>query len=172
MKSVSYLAIFTVFVVLLAGCASDIQQAYWAANTGVAGEEARKGNYEKAETEFKLALQRAKSHLGKEEISDSLYNLGSFYRVQKRLPYAIEYLKASMSLEENLSGPSSERTGRRMAELAATYLMEDNFVDGRPLAKRLQGWSTSLREMNSFSLTNYWKHPRAIRPETQARLSD
>jgi hypothetical protein len=139
MKSVFHLAILAVSIFLLTGCASDIQKAYWAANTGMANEEAKKGNYEKAETEYRLALQRAKNHLDQKEISDSLYNLGSFYRMQKRLSYAIEYLKESVSLEESLSGPSSVRTGRRIAELAATYLMEDNFVDGKPLSKRLQG---------------------------------
>lgn len=139
MKSVFHLAIFTVSIFLFAGCASNIQKAYWAANTGVASEEAKKGNYEKAETEYRLALQRAKNHLEQKEISDSLYNLGSFYRTQNRLSYAIEYLKESVLLEENLSGPSSARTGRRIAELAAAYLMEDNFVDGKPLSKRLQG---------------------------------
>jgi TPR repeat protein len=139
MKLTFQLVVFAVSVFLLAGCASDIQRAYWAANTGVASGEAKKGDYEKAETEYRLALQRAKNHLGQKEISDSLYNLGSFYRRQEHLSYAIEYLKESMVLEESLSGPSSERTGRRMAELAAAYIMEDNFVDGKPLAKRLQG---------------------------------
>jgi hypothetical protein len=139
MKFVIKIAISPLLILLFAGCASDIQRTYWAANTGVAIDESRKENYEKAETEYRLALQRAKNHLGQKEISDSLYNLGSFYRKQERLSYAIEYLKESMLLEESLSGPSSERTGRRMAELAAAYLMEDNFVDGRPLAKRLQG---------------------------------
>ncbi len=138
MKSGFQFVILTVSIFLLTSCATDTQRAYWAANTGVASSEARKGNYEKAETEYRLALQRAKNHLGQKEVSDSLYNLGSFYRMQERLPYAIEYLKESMLLEESLSGPSSERTGRRMAELAAAYLMEDNFIDGKPLAKRLQ----------------------------------
>ena len=139
MKSVFHLAILAVSIFIFTGCASDIQKAYWAANTGMANEEAKKGNYEKAETEYRLALQRAKNHLDQKEISDSLYNLGSFYRMRQRLSLAIEYLKQSMLLEESLSGPSSVRTGRRMAELAAAYFMEDNFVDGKPLAKRLQG---------------------------------
>lgn len=141
MKSIYHLAMFTISIFLFTGCASDIQRTYWNANSGVASAEAKKGNYEKAETEYRLALQRAKNHLGQKEVSDSLYNLGSFYRRQERLPYAIEFLKQSMLLEESISGPSSERTGRRMAELAAAYLMEDNFVDGRPLSKRLQGLS-------------------------------
>lgn len=139
MSFTSRLLILIASIFLLTGCSSGIQRTYWAANTGVASEEAKKGEYEKAEADYRRALQRAKNHLGQKEVSDSLYNLGSFYRRQERLPHAIAYLKESMLLEESLSGPSSERTGRRMAELAAAYLMEDNFVDGKPLAKRLQG---------------------------------
>jgi tetratricopeptide (TPR) repeat protein len=139
MKSGIKVAALLVVIFLFVGCGSTIQKTYWAANTGVAVEDEKKGDTEQAEKEFKLALQRARNHLGQKEISDSLYNIGSFYRKQERLPYAIKYLKESLALEESLSGPSSERTGRRMAELAAAYLMEDNFVDGVPLAKRLQG---------------------------------
>ena len=125
-------------ILLIAGCNRTIQKTYWYSNTamGVEGEE--QGNFQKAEIEYRLALQRAQNHLDQEEISDSLYNLGSFYRKQERLPEAIRYLSKSLSLEESLTGPSSVRTGRRMAELAAAYLMEDNLVDGLPLAKRLQ----------------------------------
>ena len=139
MKKVNRVFIIAVALLCLAGCAADIQRAYWTTGTAAAGEEEKKGNIEQAEKEYRRALQRAKNHLGQKEISDSLYNLGSFYRTQKRLSYAIEYLKESLSLEETLSGPSSERTGRRIAELAAAYYMDDNFIDGPPLANRLQG---------------------------------
>ncbi len=142
MKCSAKIVLFSLVTLLLVGCAKPVQKAYWGANTSVALEEEKKGNFEQAEREFRLALQRAKNHLDKKVISDSLYNLGSFYRTQDHISSAIEYLKESLLLEESLSGPSSQRTGRRMAELAAAYFMEGNFVDGLPLAERLGGMAS------------------------------
>lgn len=123
---------------LLGGCAAGMQKAYWDAGTGVAIDEERKGDYEAAEIEYKKALWRAENMLTPAEVSDSLYNLGSFYRRQQRANEAIPYLIESLRLEETLSGAASDKTGRRVAELALAYLGNGDRGKAAPLVERLK----------------------------------
>jgi TPR repeat protein len=126
-------------LVLSAGCSHHaIQEAYWGAGTSVALDEERKGNIQEAETELKVALARANRELDDEKLATSLHNLGAFYRRQNRLSDAIHYLNEALKLEEKVSGVSSERTGRTLAELAAAYAMEGNLFEGRIYADRLK----------------------------------
>lgn len=76
--------------------------------------------------------------MDKEKIASSLYNLGAFYRRQNRISDAIHYLNEALKLEEKIPGVSGERTGRRLAELAAAYAMEGNLFEGRSYADRLK----------------------------------
>ncbi len=115
-----------------------IQETYWNAGTYVAHDEEKKGNIKKAETELIVALQRAKRELDDEQIASSLLNLGAFYRRQDRTSEAIHYLTEALKLEEKVSGPVSERTGRKLAELSAAYAMEGNTFEGRQYANRLK----------------------------------
>ena len=126
------------FLVVIAGCATSIQGSYWSANTATAIAAEEDGDFEKAETEYLLALKRAKNHLSAEVVSTSHYNLGVFYRQQQRFPEAEGHLLEALQLEETLSGPTSVRTGKRLAELAATYLMQNNFNEARPYVERLR----------------------------------
>lgn len=128
---------FLVAVSFIAGCATNIQQAYWNANTSVASQAEEKGDLRRAETEFLIALNRARSHLGSMEVSSSLFNLGHFYLRHGPVPTAIEYFSESLVVEEKVSGPESNRTARRLAGLADAYWRERNFKEGRPVAQRL-----------------------------------
>lgn len=111
---------------------------YWGAGTSVALDEEKKGNIQNAETELRIALDRANKELDNEKIASSLHNLGAFYRRQNRLSDAIHYLSEALELEENVSDPTGERIGRTIAELAATYSMEGNLFEGRQYADRLE----------------------------------
>lgn len=123
----------------LSGCSHQaIQEAYWGAGTSVALDEEKKGNIEYAEKELKLALRRAKRELDDQIIASSLHNLGAFYRRQQRISDAVHYLGEALKLNENIFGPTSERTGRTLAELAAAYAMDGELFEGRPYANRLE----------------------------------
>ncbi len=133
------LALFIVATIIISACGHKaIQETYWSAGTSVAFDEEKKGNIKEAETELRIALGRAKRELNDEKIASSLYNLGAFYRRQNRISDAIHFLKQGLELEEKVSGLSSERTGQRLAELAAAYAMEGNLFEGRPYVDRLR----------------------------------
>ncbi|MEJ1386466.1 MAG: tetratricopeptide/SEL1-like repeat protein [Candidatus Sedimenticola sp. (ex Thyasira tokunagai)] len=133
-------------LIIISACGhKTIQNVYWDAGTSVAIGEEKKGNIRSAETEFKVALTRAERELDKNRIASSNHNLGAFYRRQNRLSDAIHYLNEALKLEAEVSGPNSERTGRTLAELAAAYLMENNFFEGRPIANRLEALKSYYR---------------------------
>lgn len=135
---ITLISIFTVLF-LSAGCSHQaIQEAYWGAGTSVAFDEERKGNIHEVETELKVALARAERELDDEILANSLYNLGAFYRRQNRMSDAIHYLNEALKIEENVSGCSSERFGRTLAELAAAYAIEGNYFEGRVYADKLK----------------------------------
>lgn len=142
-----------ILVFTLCSCAGGIQKTYWGAGNTVAFDEEQKGNFETAENEYKRALWRAENHLTENEVSDSLYNLGAFYRRQERIPDAIKYLEKSVAIEESLSGPSSEKTGRRLAELSVAYYMDGNWNKGKELADRLKPL-TSLYSGSELEFVN------------------
>jgi hypothetical protein len=124
--------------ILIAACSHQaIQETYWGAGTSVALDEEKKGNIKAAETELKIALVRANRELGDDKRASSLHNLGAFYRRHNRLSDAIHYLIEALKVEEKVSGSSSQRVGRTLAELAAAYAMEGNFFEGRPYVDRL-----------------------------------
>jgi len=126
------------FVNLSACSRQSVQEVYWGAGTSVALSEEKKGNIKEAETELRVALGRATRELDDGKIASSLHNLGAFYRRQERLSDAIHYLGEALKLEEKVSGRTSERTGRTLAELSSAYAMEGNLFEGRPFAKRLE----------------------------------
>jgi hypothetical protein len=143
MKQVISLFLLLVVLLLFTDCTNRaIQEAYWGAGTSVALDEEKKGNIQGAETELKVALSRANKELDDEKRAASLHNIGAFYRRQERLSDAIYYLNEALKLEEKVSGPASERTGRTLAELAVVYLIEGNLFDGRVFADRLKPLST------------------------------
>ena len=135
---IALIFIFTVLG-LSAGCSHQaIQEVYWKAGTSVAFDAERKGNIQEAEKELKVALARADRELDDEKLASSLHNLGSFYRRQNRFSDAIHYLNQALKLKEKVSGPTSEKTGRTLAELAAVYATEGNIFEGRVYADRLK----------------------------------
>jgi TPR repeat protein len=139
MNQVFFLILLIWVLFFSSGCSHQaIQETYWRAGTTVASDDEKKGKIHEAETELQVALARAKRELSDDKIAISLRNLGGFYRRQKRFNDSIYYLNEALKLEERVSGPASERTGRTLAELAATYHMEGNMFEGRPYANRLE----------------------------------
>lgn len=170
-KSIFVASSFLTLALIIAGCGAGVQRAYWSANTSVGLEAEKKGDLERAEIELRLALNRARRYLTPEDVSNSLYNLGQFHGRQQRLDEAIYHLSESLKLEETLSGPDSERTGRRIAELMAAYLLDGKYNEGRPLAQRLHSlaskYTGSERVFVDTLLEEYRKKPEEYAREMQ-----
>jgi TPR repeat protein len=170
MKRIAVLPL--VVTVVLLGCAGNIQKRYWEAGNSAAFDAERQGDLSRAEQELLGALARAENQLGTEEVSSSLYNLGSFYRRQGRIPEAIQYFKRSLALEEQLSGPASVKTGRRLAELVIAYNMDSDWPNGKALAERLKPmaplYSGSERATVDAIIAEYSKDDSAYENEIAA----
>jgi tetratricopeptide (TPR) repeat protein len=76
-------------------------------------------------------------NLGPELKSERLYNLGRVKRKRGKAEEAEALYKESLQIEESLSGPSSEKVGRRLAELAGIYYVTKQYDKGIPLVERL-----------------------------------
>jgi TPR repeat protein len=114
------------------------QRMYFDANLATARQLEAKGNSVEAEKEYRLAVWRARNHLEEQDVADALYSLGQFYRHTGRPPDAITALLESLVLQQKLSGDTDVRTGRRLAELAAAFLVNRELAEARPLVERLR----------------------------------
>lgn len=114
------------------------QRAYFDANLATARRLEAKGNNGEAEKEYRLAVWRARNHLQEQDVSDALYSLGQFYRHLGRGSDAIRELQESLAIQQRLSGDTDVRTGRRLAELAAAFLVNRELAEARPLIERLR----------------------------------
>lgn len=138
MKTISTASVLT-GILVFTGCTVTQQQTlYFNAGTGVAIAASKRGDTKKAETEFLIAVQRARRHLSEKELAEALYNLGLFYRQQDRRVEAINAFREALPIESRTFGPQDERTGEVLAALAATYLLGDQLNDARPLIERLR----------------------------------
>jgi tetratricopeptide (TPR) repeat protein len=126
-------------VFVVTGCTVTQQQTlYFNAGTGVAIAAVKRGDTKKAETEFLIAVQRARRSLGDREVAEALFNLGLFYRQQDRLVEAIGVFQEALPIEVRTFGPEDERTGEVLAALAATYLAGNQLNDATPIIERLR----------------------------------
>ncbi len=76
-------------------------------------------------------------NLGPQLKSDRMYDLGRIKRRLSNFSEAEQLMKASLSLEESLSGPSTAKAGRRLAELCADLAGQDKWAEGLQYAERL-----------------------------------
>lgn len=114
------------------------QRMYFNANLAAARRLEAKGNNVEAEKEYRLAVWRARNHLKEQDVADALYSLGQFYRHATRNSDAIPFLHESLAIQQRLSGAVDVRTGRRLAELAAAYIVNRELNEARPLIERLR----------------------------------
>lgn len=96
---------------------------------------------------FLQAVQFEKLSQG--ELSTALYNSGLTMRHRGEFRQAETMFKRALATQEQLTGPDSEASGRRMAELAAVLLVQGKVQEGVPLVQRLvplsEGFSASER---------------------------
>lgn len=138
MKLNSGIAIALTTFVLTACTVTQQQSAYYNAGMSVANSAAKSGDIKTAETEYLIAVQRARRSLGQKELAEALYSLGQFYRHQGRTVGAISAFLEALPIEERIFGPEDVRTGEVLAELAATYLAGIELNEAKPLIERLR----------------------------------
>ncbi|MBC7489022.1 MAG: hypothetical protein H7240_02440 [Glaciimonas sp.] len=122
----------------LAGCANPINRVTMENYAEACGNAERSGRMEVAvEACYRAWINTRIGSLGTELESIALYNLGRVQKKALKLTAAEESLKRSLELEEILSGKESAKTGRRLAELAAVFIVQQRPTEGLPLVERL-----------------------------------
>jgi tetratricopeptide (TPR) repeat protein len=76
-------------------------------------------------------------NLGPELKSDRLYNFAKIKRKLEKYEEAVSLFQQSLEIEERISGKTSAKTGRRLAELALTYAEQKRYKEGFPFVQRL-----------------------------------
>jgi TPR repeat protein len=147
-------------VALLGGCAGTTQELFWQSNLAVAMEEASKGNDAQAETDFHVALSRARRELGAAEVSESLFQLGVFLSERDRDGEALAYLEEALTLEEQVSGPVSQGVARRLAALADVYWDLDRSAEALPLVERVKPMLTLFDAADQANIKQYLQRIR------------
>ncbi len=122
----------------LASCANPLNRATSDRYARQCSDAYREGLLDVAEQAcYRAAVNVNLGNLGPELKSERWYNLALIKRALKKLNEADELLTESLKIEETLSGPSSEKIGRRLAELAAVKYQKARYPEGFPLMERL-----------------------------------
>jgi len=117
----------------LAGCANPLNRATSDRYSQACSEAERAGNMQlAAEACYRAYINVEWGNLEPEVKSEKLYNFGRVLRKAGRYADAKDALTKSLAEEEKLSGKNSKKSGRRMAELSATYLELNQFENGTP----------------------------------------
>ncbi len=121
----------------LSACANPLNRVTADRYTDECGEAEHSGNLKAAEELCGRALTNVDwGNLGPDVRSEKLYNLGRIKRQLGKFAEAEQLLKQSLSLEEPLSGASSIKVGRRLAELSVTLAAQDKWPEGFPFVER------------------------------------
>lgn len=91
-----------------------------------------------AEKAYRAAILFARERLSKQAQSDAIYSLGQFLRHAGRFKEAIDSLSDSLLMQEQISGATDVRTGRRLAELGAAFLQDRQVSETRKILERLR----------------------------------
>ncbi len=130
MKITNQLLVFFLFTALT-GCANQLNRATSDRYSQTCSDAERAGNMQvAAEACYRAYVNVEWGNLGPDIKSEKLYNFGRVLRKSGRYADAKEALMRSLAEEEKLSGKNSIKSGRRMAELSATYLELNQFEDG------------------------------------------
>ncbi len=133
--------------VFLAGCANPLNRVTSDRYSKICSESEREGNMSvAAEACYRAYINVEWGNLGPEQRSEKLYNFGRVIRRAGRYEHAKEALVRALVEEEKLSGKASKKTGRRLAELAATYYKLENLNEGTILVDRLIPLSSMYTE--------------------------
>lgn len=125
-------------VALVSGCANPLNQATSDRYSQTCAEGERNGNLSVAEQACYRALVNVDlGNLGDVQKSQKMYNLARIKRHLRKFDEAETLYKESIAIEEKQTPVSSERIGRRLAELAIVYGEQKRFGEGLPYVERL-----------------------------------
>ena len=128
----------TPIVLLLCACANPLNRVTSDNYTESCSIAEQNGKLDVAEQSCYRALVNVDmGNLGSELKSQRLYNLGRIKRLVGKFGEADSLFKQSIEIEETLTGPSSEKVGRRLAELAISYIYQNRISEGVPIVQRL-----------------------------------
>ena len=123
---------------IISGCANPLNRVTsdnYAEECSIAED---KGNLIVAEEACYRAMVNVDwGNLGDQLKSERTYNLARIKRRLAKFNEAEHLLKQSLEIEERLSGPSSTKIGRRLAELSINLAAQDKWTDGTPMVERL-----------------------------------
>lgn len=123
---------------LITGCANPLNRVTSDRYTQMCLDAEHAGNMGvAAEACYRAYVNVKWGNLGPELKSERLYNFGRVLRKAGRYEDAKKALTSALEEEERLSGSTSVKTGRRMAELAATYYELGQIDNGVILVDRL-----------------------------------
>ncbi|HKW39153.1 MAG TPA: tetratricopeptide repeat protein [Burkholderiales bacterium] len=123
---------------VLVACANPLNRATSDRYARQCSEAYREGLLDIAEEAcYRAAVNVNLGNLGPELKSERWFNLALIKRQLRKLNEAEDLLKESLRVEETLSGPSSEKIARRLAELAAVEYQKAQYAEGYPLMDRL-----------------------------------
>jgi tetratricopeptide (TPR) repeat protein len=130
-------AVFGV-ALLVGGCANPI-------NRVTMGEYAEQCSAAETQGRLEVAAELCRrawintriGNLSPEEESRALYNYGRVLKKGLKLQDAEAALKRSLELEQPISGRESEKTGRRLAELATVLIAQGRMSEGVPYMEQL-----------------------------------
>jgi tetratricopeptide (TPR) repeat protein len=125
-------------VALLSACANPLNQATSDRYSESCSQAERDRRLDLAEQACYRALVNVDmGNLGEAEKSQKMYNLARIKRQLRKFDEAEILYKDSLAIEEKQSQPSTEKIGRRLAELAITYAQEKRYAEGYPYVDRL-----------------------------------
>lgn len=162
-------------IIFIAGCANPLNRVTSDRYAEECTRAENRGNLAVAEQACYRALVNVDwGNLGEGLKSERLYNLARIKRRLYKFSEAEELLKQSLEIQEKLTGPSSPKIGRRLAELSVNLAGQDKWSEGVPLVERLMTmtdlFSGHEKDFIKEILQKYSEHLIEIGNEEKANL--
>jgi hypothetical protein len=150
----------TSVLALLFGCANPLNEATAMRYSAECGAAESAGNLALADQLCYRAVKNADwGNLSQELKSQHLYNFARIKRRLAKFGEAEEILKASLAIEEPLSGSSSLKVGRRLVELSVNLAAQKKWDEGQEVILRVlpiaPGFTGSERNYTKEVYLNY-----------------
>jgi uncharacterized protein YceK len=156
---------------IVSGCANPLNRATSDRYTRMCSEALQNHLLDVAENACYRALVNVDmGNLGPELKSQRLLNLALIKRALKKFDEAEVLLQESLRIEETLTGPSSEKVGRRLAELAAVKYQKAQYIEGFPLLERLEPIASHYSGPDRFFVSALF-HCYAIQAEQNGQAA-
>jgi tetratricopeptide (TPR) repeat protein len=134
----SRLVISITLTFFFTACANPLNQVTSDRYADTCAQAEQNGRLDVAEEACRRALINVDiGNLGEIQKSQKLYNLARIKRQLKKFEEAEAFLKTSLEIEEKQNPPTTERVGRRLAEISMVYGEQLRFEEGLPYVEKL-----------------------------------